>query len=144
METSVVYTQGMAFEIELDGHRFMVDADAQVGGTDQGPRPKGLVLSALGGCTAMDVISILNKMRVPVTRFEVKVDADLSDEHPKRFTAMRVRYLFEGQDLPLDKLFKAVSLSEDRYCGVSATLKPVVPIESVVVVNGEVVSRPAA
>ena len=133
----------MAFETELDGHRFMVDADPQFGGTNQGPKPKGLLLSALAGCTAMDVVSILGKMRVPLDRFEVKVDADLADEHPKRFVRIRVRYFFEGQDLPLDKLFKAVNLSEERYCGVSATLRDVVPIETVVHVNGEVVSAPA-
>lgn len=144
METSVVHTQGMAFETELDGHRFMVDADAEFGGTDAGPRPKGLLLSALGGCTAMDVVAILQKMRVTPSRFEVKVDGDLADEHPKKFVRIRVRYLFEGQDLPLDKLFKAVSLSEERYCGVSAMLRPVVPLETVVMVNGEVVSRPVA
>lgn len=144
METSVVHTEGMAFEVELDGHRFMVDADPQFGGTNKGPKPKGLLLSSLAGCTAMDVISILGKMRVEPARFEVKVDADLADEHPKKFVRIRVRYFFEGEDLPLDKLFKAVSLSEERYCGVSATLRGVVPMETVVLVNGEVVNRPAA
>jgi len=129
----------MAFQAHLDGHRFMVDADSQFGGRDLGPKPKGLLLTALAGCTGMDVISILQKMRVAPTHFEVVVDGDLADEHPKKFTTIRTEYLFEGEGLPVDKLKKAVNLSEERYCGISATLRGNVKMETVIKVNGEVV-----
>lgn len=137
MESKVVYQSGMAFQAELNGHTFLIDGEAHVGGEDKGPRPKGLLLTALAGCTAMDVISILHKMRIEPTRFEVAADGTLADEHPKRFTEIVVRYLFEGADLPLDKLQKAVTLSEERYCGVSATLRPAVQMRHEIWINGK-------
>jgi len=80
-------------------------------------------LVALAGCTAMDVVSILKKMHVYPTDFNVLVEAEASDDHPKKYTQMKVIYQFKGENLPLDKLQKAVNLSEEKYCGVSATLK---------------------
>ncbi len=88
------------------------------------------MLAALGGCTAMDVISILKKMRVNVENFNVHVEGELTDEHPKQFYKMHVIYEFTGKNLPLDKLQKAVELSEDRYCGVSAVYKKVMELTS--------------
>jgi putative redox protein len=105
-----------------------MDAGPQVGGENLGPRPKPLMLAALGGCTGMDVISILGKMRVEVDSFNVVVEGELTEEHPKYFTKMHVIYEFTGKNLPLDKLKKAVELSEERYCGVSATLKKAVEL----------------
>jgi putative redox protein len=113
----------MVFETEIDGHKIRVDAKEEVGGTGQGPRPKPLMMVALAGCTAMDVISILNKMRLDVEKFNVKVEGDLTEEHPKHFTAMHIIYEFKGKDLPMDKLEKAIRLSQDNYCGVSASYK---------------------
>jgi putative redox protein len=120
----------MAFEAEVNGHRILVDAATGVGGENRGPRPKPLMLAALGGCTGMDVISILKKMRVDVRSFNVKVTGDLVDEHPRRYARMHVVYEFEGDDLPMDKLERAVSLSEERYCGVSAVYKEVMELTS--------------
>jgi putative redox protein len=113
----------MAFESDIDGHKIKVDSRADVGGTNQGPRPKPLMMVALAGCTAMDVISILNKMRVDVKEFNVRVEGDVTEEHPKHYTAMHIIYEFKGKDLPAGKLEKAVQLSQDNYCGVSATYK---------------------
>lgn len=124
------WLENMAFETEVSGHKIILDAAAPVGGEDRGPRPKPLMLAALGGCTGMDVISILRKMRVEVRNFNVRVTGDVVDEHPKRFCRMHVVYEFEGDDLPLDKVEKAVSLSEDRYCGVSAVYKDVMEFTS--------------
>jgi len=137
--TRVSLQDGMAFDVELNGHHFVIDADEAVGGRDLGPRPKGLTLASLAGCTAMDVISILRKMRVEVTRFEVSVDAGLAAQHPKKFTDMVVRYEVDGPEVPADKVKRAVELSEDRYCGVSATLKPAVAMRSEIVINGTLV-----
>ena len=120
----------MAFETEINGHKIVVDALPEVGGENRGPRPKPFMLAALGGCTGMDVISILNKMRVEVDSFNVRVEGELTDEFPKHFYKMHVVYEFTGKDLPMDKLKKAVELSEERYCGVSAVYKKTMELTS--------------
>jgi putative redox protein len=122
------WQSGLAFEAEVSGHKLMLDADEKVGGTNKGPRPKPLMLAALAGCTGMDVISILQKMKVEVKKFRVWVEALQTDEHPKHYTEMKVIYEFTGANLPQDKIEKAISLSEERYCGVSATLRKALPI----------------
>ncbi len=124
------WVKNMSFESEINGFKIVVDADPSVGGENKGPRPKPLMLAALGGCTGMDVISILNKMRVEVDSFNVKVEGDLTDEFPKHFYKMHVIYEFSGKDLPMDKLQKAVSLSEERYCGVSAVYRKTMEMTS--------------
>lgn len=127
---SINWLENMAFEAEVNGHKIILDAEPAVGGENKGPRPKPFMLMALAGCTGMDVISILKKMRVDVEDFGVSVEGDLTNEHPKQFTKMHVIYSFKGKDLPMDKLEKAVSLSEERYCGVSAVYKKVMNISS--------------
>ena len=124
------WLDNMAFESNINGHKIIIDADDTVGGENRGPRPKPFMLASLGGCTAMDVISILKKMRVVVEDFKVHVEGELTDEHPKQFTKMHVVYEFKGKDLPYDKLKKAVDLSEERYCGVSAVYKKVMELTS--------------
>ena len=119
-ETVNVSLKGkMAFEVEVSGHKIIIDADEKVGGENMGPRPKPLMLAALGGCTAMDVVSILRKMRVNFENVNVKVDGELTEEHPRHFYKIHLTYEFTGRDLPLEKLEKAVNLSQDKYCGVS-------------------------
>ena len=135
--SKVTWKDGMAFEAELEGFRFAIDADAELGGRGLGPRPKGLLATALVGCTAMDVIAILGKMHVPVKGLEVSADAALGDEHPKKYESVVVRYAFTGEDLPAHKLRRAVSLSEERYCGVHATIASVVKTRHEIWVNGE-------
>ncbi len=124
------WIDNMAFESDVNGHKLIIDADSKVGGENRGPRPKPLMLAALGGCTAMDVISILKKMRVEVESFNVKVEGDLTEDFPKHFYKMHVTYEFKGKDLPMDKLKKAIELSEERYCGVSAVYKKAVEMSS--------------
>ena len=124
------WLENMAFEAEVNGHRIMLDATEAVGGENRGPRPKPLMMVALAGCTGMDVVSILKKMRVEVEGFNVMVEGDLTEEHPKQFSQMRIVYEFKGRDLPLDKLEKAVELSQEKYCGVSAMYKKVFGITS--------------
>lgn len=113
----------MAFDSEVSGHTFRMDAPAEANGADSGPRPKELMLSSVAGCTGMDVVSLLNKMRVEIKDFKILVEADLTDEHPKHYTKMHITYVFYGKDLPTDKIQKAVELSQERYCGVSFMFK---------------------
>jgi putative redox protein len=124
------WLNNMAFEAEINGHKIILDAEQEVGGENRGPRPKPFMLLLLGGCTAMDVISILKKMRVEVEKFNVYVEGELTDEHPKQFYKMHVVYEFTGGNLPMDKLKKAVKLSEERYCGVTPVYKKVMELTS--------------
>jgi putative redox protein len=124
------WLSNMTFETEVNGHKILLDATPEAGGENKGPRPKLLMLSALGGCTGMDVISLLKKMRVDVDNFSVTVEGDLTEEHPRYFYKMHVIYEFTGRDLPLDKLQKVVSMSEERYCGVSALYKKAIELTS--------------
>lgn len=120
----------MAFETEVSGHKLIMDAPQEVGGEDLGPRPKILMLSALAGCTGMDVVSILKKMRVELDDLKIKVEGSLTDEHPKQYNKIHVIYEFKGKNLPLAKLEKAVKLSEESYCGVGAVYRKVMEYSS--------------
>ncbi len=116
------WLENMAFETDFNGHKIIVDADPNFGGENRGPLPKPLLLNALSGCTAMDVVSILKKMQVEFETFEIDVDASMTEEHPKYYDKIHLIYTFKGKDLPMKKLEKAVNLSQERYCGVSAML----------------------
>ncbi len=122
------WIENMAFESVVNGHTIRVDANEESGGNDSGARPKPLMLVALAGCTGMDVVSILKKMRVTYDDLTISVEAELTEEHPKYYKEMKVIYHFWGNDLPLDKIEKAVNLSEERYCGVSALYKLAIPV----------------
>jgi putative redox protein len=130
ISADVQWTSEMAFKALVNGHELMLDLDVDSGGQDQGPRPKPLLLVSLGGCTGMDVISILKKMRVDPEYFNVKVEGEVTEEHPKHFTKIHLVYEFMGKDLPIDKLQKAIDLSRERYCGISYTLAKAVEITS--------------
>lgn len=127
---STKWLEDMSFESKIDGHKIIIDAKPEVGGKDKGPRPKPMMMAALGGCTSMDVISILKKMRVEIKSLNVIVEGELTEEHPKHFTKMHVIYEVEGENLPLDKIQKAVSLSEEKYCGVSVVYRKAMEITS--------------
>lgn len=141
MDSTVSWIEGMAFSAEANGHRFVIDAEPQFGGDDRGPRPKPLVLTALAGCTAMDVASMLRKMRQAYTRLDVKAEAELTDEHPRVFGEITVTYTVEGQVDP-DRLSRAIALSRDRYCGVSAMLHKHTAVHSRVFLNGTELPEP--
>lgn len=130
MKTSLrtKFIQNMSFETVIGDHKLVMDAAVENGGENLGPRPKALLLASLAGCTGMDVVSLLKKMRVDFDNFYMDVDGDVTDEHPKHFTKMHVKYYFKGKDLQLDKIEKAVSMSQDKYCGVSATFKLGMPV----------------
>ena len=130
----------MAFEWEVNEHKIIIDATENVGGENKGPQPKPFMLASLGGCTAMDVISILKKMRVSddIEDFNVKVSGELTEEHPKQFSKMHIIFEFtpkQGKILPMEKLKKAVNLSEERYCGVSVTYKKVIEMSSEIIIK---------
>lgn len=132
---NVNWSGGMAFDAEVNGFNLKIDAGEAVGGKNGGPRPKPLILVALGGCTGMDVISILKKMRVEPDYFNVEVSGEMTEEHPKYYNKLHIRYVFKGENLPMEKLEKAVNLSQDRYCGVSEMLGKAATITHEIVVE---------
>jgi len=126
----------LCFETELDGHSIVMDARPDAGGKDRGPRPKALMMVSLAGCTGMDVASLLKKMRIEVESFTVKVEGELTETHPKHFISMHIVYEFKGKDLPMDKLKRAVELSQETYCGVSANYKKAMDLSYEISVTG--------
>ena len=112
-----------------------VDADARFGGQNRGPRPKTLVLTALGGCTGMDVVSLLKKMQVPFDALAVEVEGESREEHPQVYTRIHLRYILKGSQLDREKIDKAIGLSLDKYCAVHAMLSQSVAISHEVVLN---------
>lgn len=135
MKSKVELKDGMHFMGTLDGYEVPIDADKSVGGEGKGPKPKGLMLTALAGCTAMDVISILRKMKIEPDSFSVETEADLTDDHPKVFKSIRIVYRLRGKGIERSKVEKAVELSQEKYCGVSAMLKMVAPIDYEIVIE---------
>jgi putative redox protein len=118
----------MAFESQIDEHKFVMDAEEKFGGAHQGPRPKPMVLSALAGCTGMDIISILEKKKARPDAFHISIDGELTDSYPKYYKKIHIRYEFRGKDFENNpevrmKVERAVQLSRENYCGVSAMLK---------------------
>ena len=125
---SVVWKGDMAFEARIDSYSVMMDSTPSSGGKHQGPTPKLLLMASLGGCTGMDVVSLAKKMRQEVESLEIILNGSLAEEHPKRYEAIHLTYEFTGKDLDPDMLRKAIDLSLDKYCGISATLKPSVAL----------------
>jgi len=122
---SLNWKDSMVFQSEVDHHLITVDAHAEHGGSQKGPRPKPLLLVSLAGCTAMDVVSILKKMKVPFQDVKIDVSAEQTETHPKVYTSFHIDYHVFGNDIELSKVERAVELSQTQYCGVSAMLKKV-------------------
>ncbi len=125
-----VWRGGIAFEgITEAGQTVPMDSPAAPGGPT-GPSPMELLLISLAGCTAMDVISILRKKRQDVTGFEVSVVGDRVEEHPKRYTDIELEFVIHGRDVDPGAVERAIELSEDKYCSITAGLTPKATIVS--------------
>jgi len=96
----------------------MMDASKDFGGTNSGMAPKAMMLSSLAGCSGLDIISILNKMKVKIDDFKMEIIGELTDEDPKYYHTVTVNYHFYGKNLKESKIKKAVDLSVEKYCGV--------------------------
>jgi putative redox protein len=122
------HSENMSFDVLVNGHKMVLDASREFGGSNKGPRPKSLMLVALAGCTGMDVVSILNKMKIGFDDLKVVVEGNITDEHPKHFDHMHIKYIVKGKDIPEEKVKTAINLSQDKYCGVSFSLKKAMEI----------------
>ena len=124
MEARVRLDKDMEFRATGgSGHEVVLDAADESGGKNAGPRPMELLLVALAGCTAMDVISILRTQREPVEAYEVRVSAERAKDHPRVFTEIRVEHVVTG-NVKEASLARAIELSETKYCSVRAMLRP--------------------
>ena len=132
METKKVYLKqikGLTLAAKGESnHWITMDGPEKLGGSNAGVRPKELVLIALAGCTGSDVVSILQKKRVKLTDFEINISAQQSETHPKVFTHIDLEYVFYGKDIKEKDVERAIELSTENYCGVSAMLKKAVKI----------------
>ncbi len=116
--------RGMTFVgLTESGHWVNVDGPPQFGGSSAAIRPKELILISLGACTGSDVVSILQKKRVRLNGFEVKLKAQVAEEHPQVYTKIHIEYVFYGENLSKADLERAIDLSQNKYCPVSAMLK---------------------
>ncbi len=130
MKTSIQthWKTHMAFESQVGSHRVVTDAPAEVGGDDSGASPKKLMMVALAGCTGVDVVEIVKKMRMEIDDLLITVEAELTEDVPSVYSSMHIIYTFKGTDLDVDKLQRAVELSQEKYCGVSMMYKKVMDI----------------
>ncbi len=119
----VTLVKGMQFVGSADsGHAVVMDAPASVGGSDSASRPMELLLMAFGGCTGMDVISILRKKKQNVSRLELNVKGEQAENHPHMYTAIHIEYVITGREVSEDAVKRAIELSLEKYCSVGATL----------------------
>lgn len=132
-----IWRENNIFDTEIDNHTITIDLSEEAGGNDAGPRPKKLLLVAAAGCTGLDVIEIIRKMRISLKGFDIRIDAEMSDVHPKQYTSLKLVYQFEGEDLPKEKLERACQLSFDTYCGVLAMYKNAVTVTYEVVIKNQ-------
>jgi len=131
MKATVNWAGKMSFRAAAgSGFSVPLGAEAGVGGDEDGFRPLELMLVSLAGCTAMDVISILQKKRQQVIDFSVQADGDRSDEHPRVFTRIRLHYSVRGRGIDPAAVARAIELSETKYCPAQAMLRPGVVLES--------------
>jgi putative redox protein len=136
MEGKLVWKNGMSFNGLTDsGFTIPLDASTDHGGANEGPRPMELILVGLGGCTAMDVISILQKKRQDVTGFEILLHAERSAEHPKVFTEITIEFVVTGHGVDREAVERAVELSESKYCSASAMLSKTAKIHTKVTIK---------
>ena len=122
----------MQFESTNEGGNLNIDANEEVGGEGKGYRPKSLMLTALAGCSGLDIVSLLKKMRAEVKDFSIDVEGELTEEHPKYYHKVKMTFNFYGKDFKKDKIEKAVKLSEERYCGVMAMFKKFAEVKTAI------------
>ncbi len=123
-EAKVTYVDGLQFVGEAaSGHAIVMDGDIEVGGRNTGTRPMELLLIGIGGCSGMDVVSILKKKKQEVRGLEIKVNGQKAENYPKKFTDIDMEFIIRGKNIAEEAVKKAVELSMEKYCSVKATLE---------------------
>jgi len=127
----------MQFNALVNGHTIVMDAPERVGGDDYGPIPKPLVLTALSGCTGMDVVALLRKQGIQLKDFNLKVSGEISKYPPIEYVSAHVVYEINGNDEDEEAAKEAVMTSQDKICGVSHLLKKIFPVTWQIIYNGK-------
>jgi putative redox protein len=123
MKTTTKWINALAFDATADsGHTVRIDTSIEGGGLGSGMNPKKMVLGALSGCSGMDVVKVLKKMKVAFTSLEIEAEAEQTEDYPKVYKSINMTYRLDAKPENLDKIKRAVSLSHDKYCGISAML----------------------
>ena len=123
MNISVNWIDGMLMVGKSQsGHSITMDGPPEIGGDNLGVRPMEMLLLGVAGCTMIDVVTTLKKMRQDLTNCETKLSAERADEHPKVFTDIHIQFIVKGQDLDPKKVEKAITLSAEKYCSASIML----------------------
>ncbi|MDO5569921.1 MAG: OsmC family protein [Bacteroidales bacterium] len=135
-EVFVKWDHNMVFQGIIDNKVITLDTAQNESGLTAGIRPKALMLVALGGCTGMDVVNLLNKMREKFKSFEVGIQATIDPEQPLVYSSFDVTYIISGEELHTPKIVKAVRMSMDTYCGVAMMLRRIAPVNYHIIVNG--------
>ena len=135
-EIEVQWMGKMQFNALVNGHTIIMDAPEKVGGEDNGPIPKPFVLTALAGCTGMDIAAILRKADKTPDDFDMKVIGEISKKAPIEYIAAHVIYDFKGPLENQEAALNAVTDSQEKYCGVSSMLKKAIPVTWEVNYNG--------
>ena len=138
-EIDVQWMGKMQFNALINGHTVVMDAPEQVGGEDVGPTPKPFILAALAGCTGMDIAAILRKAEKNPDDFDMKVVGEMSKRTPLQYIAIHMVYEFKGKDENQEAALKAVTDSQEKYCGVSSMLKKALPVTWEVHYNEELI-----
>lgn len=124
LEAKVKYVDGLQFVGEAaSGHAIVMDGDTKVGGNNTGTRPTELLLVGLGGCSGMDVISILKKKKQDVRGLEINVKGNKAENYPQKFTDFDIEFVVTGRNIAEEAVKRAVDLSMEKYCSVKATLE---------------------
>ncbi len=129
-----VYNDKMAFTADISGHKVLMDTTEDDGGENKAPSPKRMMLAALTACTGMDIVPMLNKMKVPFSDFSVEVDATVADDYPKIYNKVKLTYKIKMAEEHRPKMEKAVSLSQEKYCSVSAMFRYFAKMETEIVI----------
>jgi len=127
----------MQFNALVNGHTVIMDGPEKVGGEDNGPIPKPFVLTALSGCTGMDVVKILRNAGKEMKNFDITVTGEISKHIPIEYVAIHIVYSFEGDEHFQNDVLRAVTDSQEKYCGVSHMLKKIMPVTWDIVYNGK-------
>lgn len=131
MRAKIKRIEGLALVGTADSNNMVpMDAELEVGGKYAAVKPMELILMGLGGCTAMDVLSILSKKRVNLDDFFMEIEAERAEEHPRVFTKIALKYIFVGEDIPREAVERAIELSETKYCSVHKMLESTVSLRS--------------
>lgn len=123
MKSRIKFVENMQFVATADsGHAVIMDAPPSVGGNSSGAKPSELLLMGFGGCSGMDIVSILKKKKQDVTAFEMNVDGDTAESHPRYFTDIHIEYVITGRNISEDAVKRAIELSLNKYCTVGNTI----------------------